>query len=146
MSASSAFNAPPQLVAVEELAAGAADRFTGAVRVGAVVEIPGSPVSVYEVLFGAGARTVWHEHSGEQILVGLTGSCFLCIDGDVRRLLTPGQAVRIPGGKRHWHGAGPDGAGSHLALNYAGPTSWGEPVAEAEYLAAVTDEPNGKPR
>lgn len=123
----------PQLVAVSELAPGAPERFTGAVRVGTVAEIPGSPLSVYEVLFSAGARTVWHRHAGAQILVGLDGQCFFQIEGEGRRRLGAGQAVRIPGGVRHWHGAGHDGAASHLAVNQVGATQWGGEVSETDY-------------
>ncbi len=127
----------PRLVAAADLVPGVPERFTGAVRVGTVVEMPGSPLSVYEVLFGAGARTVWHRHAGDQILVGLDGECFFQIEGEGRRLLPPGRSVRFPQGVRHWHGAGPEGAASHLALNQAGATEWGGEVSEADYRSTL---------
>ena len=123
----------PRLVAASDLAPGARERFTGDVRVGTVADIPGSPLSVYEVLFGVGARTVWHRHAADQILVGLDGECFVQIEGEGRRRLAAGQTVRIPGGVRHWHGAGPGGPASHLAVNHAGATEWGGEVSETDY-------------
>lgn len=127
----------PRLVAASDLVPGVPERFTGAVRVGIVAEAPGSPLSVYEVLFGAGARTVWHRHAGDQILVGLDGECFFQFEGEGRRRLAAGQTVRIPGGVRHWHGAGPVGAASHLALNHVGATEWGGMVSEMDYRSPL---------
>lgn len=123
----------PQLVAAADLKPGASGRFSGAVRVGTVAEIPGSPLSVYEVLFAAGARTVWHRHAGDQILIGLDGDIYVQLEGHERRRLSAGGAVRIPAGVRHWHGAGPAAAASHLALNHGEATEWEEAVSETDY-------------
>ena len=54
--------------------------------------------------------------------------------------LRPGEAVRIPSGVRHWHGAGSRIAASHLALNAPGPTAWGTPVTPEEYALAAGAE------
>jgi quercetin dioxygenase-like cupin family protein len=130
----------PQLAPRAAVAPGPSERFTGDVLVGAVVEGAGDAYSVYEVHFEAGARTVWHQHVGEQILVGLSGVCVVKVDGQPARALMPGEAIRIAGGARHWHGAGSRIAGSHLALNAPGPTAWGVAVAPDAYALAATVE------
>lgn len=130
----------PQLAPRTAVAPGPPERFTGDVLVGAVVEGTGDAYAVYEVHFEAGARTVWHQHVGEQMLVGLTGVCVVKFDGRPARALMPGEAIRIPGGVRHWHGAGSRIAATHLALNAPGPTEWGVPVAPDAYALAATLE------
>jgi quercetin dioxygenase-like cupin family protein len=127
----------PQLAPRPAVAPGPPERFTGDVLVGAVVEGPGEPWAVYEVHFEAGARTVWHQHVGEQLLVGLTGVCVVQFDGKPAHALVPGEAIRIPPGVRHWHGAGRRIAASHLALNAPGPTAWGTAVTPQEYALAA---------
>lgn len=72
----------PQLAPPDVLAPGSPERFTGAVQVGPVVErAEPQSLAVYEVFFAAGARTVWHEHMGDQLLVGFTGSCLVQVQG-----------------------------------------------------------------
>ncbi len=127
----------PQLAPRASVAPGSPERFTGDVLVGAVVEGPGEGYAVYEVHFEPGARTVWHQHVGEQLLVGLTGVCVVQFDGQPARALMPGEAIRIPAGVRHWHGAGSRMAAGHLALNAPGPTAWGEAVAPDAYSVAA---------
>ena len=54
--------------------------------------------------------------------------------------LQPGDAVDIPAGVEHWHGAAPDSDFSHIAVmpkRSENKTVWGGPVTEAEYAAAV---------
>ncbi|MBA3271067.1 MAG: cupin domain-containing protein [Acidobacteria bacterium] len=130
----------PQLASPAELTTGAAERFTGTVRIAPVIEREGGPViSAYEVFFAAGARTVWHVHEGDQWLVGLTGLCLVQISGEPARALPPGHAVRIAAGIRHWHGAGPAGPCSHLGINETLATSWNDAVSEPDYAGAVRD-------
>ncbi|MGH9176310.1 MAG: cupin domain-containing protein [Vicinamibacterales bacterium] len=107
-------------------------------HVATIVEAPPGPaLSMYEVFFSAGARTVWHAHEGEQILVGLSGTCLVQVLGEAARALAPGRAVRIAAGVRHWHGAGRGTHASHLGVNESLPTAWGEPVADADYVRAA---------
>ena len=130
----------PQLTSSDALAPGSAERFTGVVQVATIVEAPSGPaLSMYEVFFSAGARTVWHTHQGEQILVGLSGTCIVHVEGEQARALAPGQAVRIAGGVRHWHGAGATAPASHLGVNESLPTAWREPVAEEDYARATAE-------
>ena len=83
------------------------------------------------VHFAAGARTNWHTHQGEQILIGVKGECVLVYPGKPPQRFGMGQSVRIPAGERHWHGA-TEVDSAHIAVNL-GATDWLEAVTEAEY-------------
>lgn len=135
---------PPQLVSADALSPGSPERFTGHVQVGTITEAPPGPsLSVYEVFFAAGARTVWHEHQGDQLLVGLTGSCVVQVLGHPARALAPGEAIRILARERHWHGAAADAPASHLGLNQSLPTAWLDPVADDDYARASAEATAG---
>ncbi|MGQ7296990.1 (R)-mandelonitrile lyase [Quadrisphaera sp. KR29] len=93
------------------------------------------------VRFTPGAHTNWHRHDVGQTLhvsegVALVGTR----DGSVVHA-TAGQTVVCPPGEEHWHGASADAFMSHFALlevneDGSDPTTWLEPVGEAEYTAA----------
>jgi len=72
-------------------------------------------VRVYDVLFPAGARTVWHAHTVDQLLVVTEGRGIVAVEGEEREV-GPGDVVAFPAGERHWHGARPDAAMRHLAI------------------------------
>jgi 4-carboxymuconolactone decarboxylase len=92
------------------------------------------PIKAYYVRFEPGARTNWHSHSGDQVLVVTAGNCRYQLEGDAVSDLKAGESVRIPAGVRHWHGAGPGSVGEHLAVNIdARETSWLDPVSDEEY-------------
>jgi 4-carboxymuconolactone decarboxylase len=129
--------APPRLASAAALEAGDPHRYTGSVRVARVLRAGDDTVRVYEVCFAPGSRTVWHAHTGEQMLVALSGHCVVQIAGAPARRLGPGDSIRVPGGARHWHGALPGGPASHLALNVHGPTEWDRPVSDAEFGEAA---------
>lgn len=112
-------------------------RYTGAVRLARLLRAGDDTVRVYEVCFAPGSRTVWHVHAGEQMLVTLSGRCVVQLADGSARHLGPGEAIRIPGGVRHWHGALPGMPASHLALNQHGPTEWGRAVTDAEVHEAL---------
>jgi 4-carboxymuconolactone decarboxylase len=60
------------------------------------------------------------------------------VDGEPVRVLRPGDTVWIPPGAKHWHGATPDSAMTHVAVSESQPGSevrWLEPVTEAQYRA-----------
>lgn len=120
---------------------GSAERYTGAVRIDPLFAEANAPSRVTStvVTFEPGARTVWHTHPLGQTLVVTAGF------GRVQRLggpveaIAPGDAVRIFPGEKHWHGASPTTAMTHVAVQEEvdGSTAkWLEPVAEADYLAA----------
>ena len=91
--------------------------------------------NVYRVAFEAGARTNWHSHSGPQLLQIVAGICRFQHAGEAVREAEAGDLIAIEPGERHWHGAGPNGPMTHVAINIDATTSWFEPVTDAEYRA-----------
>lgn len=128
----------PALASVESMKPGDPASFTGDVSIGLVAGTTDTTLHLYEVHFAARARTRWHSHSGEQILLGLRGRCVMQVRGERPVAIPEKSAVRIPPGVVHWHGA-LEYAASHLAVNIATETTWLDPVSEAEYDAASAD-------
>lgn len=102
-------------------------------RMDAVSAAP--PVNVYRVAFEARARTHWHAHDGPQLLQVVEGVCRFQKDGEPVREAGPGDLIAVAPGERHWHGAGPDGPMTHVAVNIDAQTNWFEAVGDAEYGA-----------
>lgn len=97
------------------------------------------PVPVINVSFEPACRNNWHIHHGEngggdQVLICTAGSGWYQAEGSAPISLTPGTAVRVPAGTKHWHGAKADSWFSHLAF-----ITPGENVSN-EWLEPVTDE------
>jgi quercetin dioxygenase-like cupin family protein len=119
---------------------GSASYFTGAVRLERVVTPP-APARVQGaiVTFEPGARTAWHTHPLGQTLVVLSGLGRVQRAGGPVEEIRPGDTIWFPPGERHWHGASPNVAMTHLAVQEAqdGTTvTWLEQVADDEYGAA----------
>ncbi|KQP85344.1 cupin [Methylobacterium sp. Leaf113] len=116
---------------------GAAENFTGAVRVDPLVkERPPSRLSGGLVTFEPGARTAWHTHPLGQTLIVTAGVGLVRQAGGPVTEIRPGDVVRIPPGVRHWHGASPTAGMSHIALSEAldgKVVDWMEQVTDAEY-------------
>lgn len=118
---------------------GSADIFTGNVRIEPVfAPIEGISAGAGLVTFEPGARSHWHTHpAGQQIIVvsgvGRTGTW----DGKVEEIRA-GDVVTCPIGVKHWHGAAPNVAMSHLTVTGVRD---GENV---EWLEAVSDEQYNK--
>jgi quercetin dioxygenase-like cupin family protein len=93
----------------------------------------GVPVGVYRVVFGDGARTNWHTHSGPQWLFVIEGRIRAQVRGEPAQDLETGDAVVFVPGEKHWHGAAPGGNGTHLAVNVNVKTDWLEAVSDEEY-------------
>lgn len=81
------------------------------------------------VSFEPGGRTHWHEHEHGQLLIVTAGGGFVAVAGDDPVPVAAGDLVIADAGERHWHGAGPDGPLTHLAVS-RGHTSWFGPVEE----------------
>jgi quercetin dioxygenase-like cupin family protein len=82
------------------------------------------------VHFIDGARTHWHRHTEEQILIVLRGECRFGTEDGATGEAQEGQVVRLPGGQRHWHGAMPASAMTHISITHGGHTEWFEPAAD----------------
>ncbi len=114
--------------------------FTGTVRFDPVVTgNDPSPVKILTVTFEPGARTAWHTHPAGQTLHVLSGSGLAGAEGQSVQVLRPGDTVWFAPGERHWHGAAPDCAMTHLAVQTSveGKTAdWMEHVSDEDYSAA----------
>lgn len=114
-----------------------AEYFTGAVRIDPLFP-PQPPARAAGVLvtFEPGARTTWHTHPLGQRLIVIAGlGRTQCWGGPVEELRA-GDVVWIPPGEKHWHGAGPITAMSHIAIQEQqdGKTvEWLEPVSDEQY-------------
>ena len=121
-------------------AQGPEDYFTGKVRVDPLF-LPNETVQNFgaRVTFEPGARTAWHTHPLGQTLV-ITEGC-----GRVQRWggpieeIRPGDVVWFPAGEKHWHGAAPATAMTHIAIcgeRDGQSADWMEKVSGEQYLAA----------
>lgn len=97
-------------------------------------------VPVVNVTFEPGCRNNWHVHKatkgGGQTLVCVGGRGYYQEWGKEPVELHSGDAINIPAGVKHWHGAAPDSWFSHLAIEVPGEnnsTEWLEPVGDEEY-------------
>lgn len=70
---------------------------------------------VTAVTFEDGARNRPHRHSTDQVLVATTGAGFIATDEE-ELALEPGDVAFIAAGTRHWHGARPGTAFTHLSI------------------------------
>lgn len=116
---------------------GPAEWFTGQVRFDALFSAaPPSQLAGNLVTFEPGARTNWHTHPLGQVLIVTAGQGRAQREGGPVEVINPGDVLRFAPGERHWHGAAPDVAMSHIALQEAqdGRTAdWAEPVSDAQY-------------
>ena len=118
-------------------AKGPADYFTGTVRIDPVNDAP-EPARIRSaiVTFEPGARTAWHTHPYGQTLVVLSGLGLAQVWGGPIREIRPGDTVWFEPGEKHWHGAAPASAMSHLAFQEAkdcAPVAWLEQVTDDQY-------------
>ncbi len=117
---------------------GPADWFTGAVRVDPLFEAA-EPARVRgaSVTFEPGARTAWHTHPLGQTLIVIGGCGRAQRAGGPIEEIRPGDVVWFPPHEKHWHGAGPTTAMTHLAIQEAldgKVVEWMEQVSEEEYF------------
>lgn len=118
--------------------------FTGSVRIDPLVgATPPGRASAAVVTFEPGARTNWHTHPLGQILFVPSGVGRVQQDGGPVQEIRAGDVVRIGPAERHWHGASPTTAMTHVAITETLDGSnvvWLEPVAD-ERDAPSTEEP-----
>jgi len=112
--------------------------FTGKVNLAKILEAAqGDPLGLFRVTFEARARTDWHSHNGVQVLYVVSGECRLQKQGEPVQSADAGTVVVIEAGENHWHGAGPGGEMTHLAIGMFEVTDWNEPVTAEEYDGVV---------
>jgi 4-carboxymuconolactone decarboxylase len=116
---------------------GPPQNFTGGVRVEMLFEARDpSHAGGGSVTFEPGARTVWHSHPRGQILIVTAGTGRVQRWGDPVAEIREGDVVRIPAGQKHWHGASPQAAMTHIAISEHrdGTTvEWMEQVSDEQY-------------
>ena len=118
-------------------AKGSADYFTGAVRIDPLFEAP-EPARVRgaSVTFEPGARTAWHTHPLGQTLIVKSGLGWAQRWGGPKEEIRPGDVVWFPPGEKHWHGAAPTAAMTHIAIQEAlngKVVDWMEHVSDQQY-------------
>ena len=118
---------------------GPADWFTGTVRIDPIVTAPApARVAAARVTFEPGARTAWHTHPLGQTLIVTDGCGRVQREGGPIEEIRPGDIVWFAPGERHWHGASPTTAMTHIAIQEAldgKPVEWMEHVTDEQYGA-----------
>lgn len=118
---------------------GPSDWFTGTVRIDPLFDATETArASGGSVTFEPGARTAWHTHPLGQVLIVTYGEGRVQREGGPIETIRPGDVVRIAPGERHWHGAGPDTAMTHIAIQEAQngkAVDWMEHVSGEQYLS-----------
>jgi quercetin dioxygenase-like cupin family protein len=89
------------------------------------------PVRVSVVHFQPGTRNHWHRHGGGQVLHVVDGAGYVQSRGEAARRIEAGDTVSAAPGEEHWHGAGPDGPMSHIAVS----------IGDIEWLDSSAGEP-----
>jgi quercetin dioxygenase-like cupin family protein len=118
---------------------GSGDYFTGTVRIDPLFRAPApARVSGAAVTFEPGARTAWHTHPLGQALVVTAGFGRVQRWGGPIEAIQPGDIVLFPPGEKHWHGASPTTALTHIAVQEqldGKNVEWMEQVSNEQYLA-----------
>lgn len=118
-------------------AKGSADWFTGTVRIDPLF-MPFGPARGIgnSVTFETGARTLWHTHPAGQVLIVTAGCGRVQRWGGPIEEIRPGDVVLIGAGEKHWHGAAPTTAMTHIAIQEqldGKAVDWMEPVSDEQY-------------
>lgn len=108
--------------------------FTGTVT---TLDTPKARMSHYR--FEAGARTKWHSHQQDQVIIVDEGVARHQLKGGPVQELHAGDVAYAPAGVPHWHGAAPDQSAVLFSVARGGVT-WMDEVSEKDYTA----KPKGK--
>jgi quercetin dioxygenase-like cupin family protein len=123
---------------------GPEEYFTGTVRVDPLIQAPEpSRVTAGCVTFEPGARSAWHTHPLGQTLIVTSGLGWTQCWGDPVEEIRHGDVLWCPPGVKHWHGASPKTAMSHIAVTEllnGKNVDWLEKVTDEQYLAGPQDK------
>ncbi|MCZ7471619.1 cupin domain-containing protein [Agrobacterium sp. O3.4] len=118
-------------------AKGPEDWFTGTVRIDPLFNpFDAERVQGAQVTFEPGARTAWHTHPLGQTLIVVSGFGLVQREGGPVEEIRPGDIVWFAPGERHWHGAAPNIAMTHIALQEVKDgkvVDWMEKVTDDQY-------------
>jgi quercetin dioxygenase-like cupin family protein len=124
-------------VGTQPSAKGPADWFTGTVRIDPLFEAPEpARVRCASVRFEPGARTAWHTHPLGQTLIVTSGLGWAQRESGSITEIRPGDVVWFAPNEKHWHGATPTTAMTHIAIQEAlngKVVDWMEKVSDQEY-------------
>jgi quercetin dioxygenase-like cupin family protein len=120
-------------------AKGPEEYFTGTVRIDARFSgSGGARIGGATVTFEPGARTAWHTHPlGQTLLVTAGLGRAQREDGPIEAI-RPGDIVWFAPGEKHWHGAAPNCAMTHIAIAESldgKAVDWMEKVTDEQYDA-----------
>jgi len=124
---------------------GPGDWFTGTVRVDSPFKGSGpARVSGATVTFEPSARTAWHTHPLGQTLIVTAGCGRVQREGGPIESIHPGDIVWFPPGEKHWHGAAPATAMTHIAIAElldGKAVDWMEKVTDEQYGVLPSAKP-----
>ena len=119
---------------------GPAEWFTGTVRIDPLFDAkPPARTSAASVTFEPGARTAWHTHPLGQTLIVTAGCGRAQRDGGSIEEIRPGDVIQFSPNEKHWHGAAPTTAMTHIAIQEVldgKVVEWMEKVSHEEYKAS----------
>jgi quercetin dioxygenase-like cupin family protein len=118
---------------------GPSDWFTGTVRIDPLfqADAPGRAIGA-SVTFEPGARTAWHTHPLGQTLIVTAGCGRAQKWGGPIEEIRPGDVIWFPAGEKHWHGASPTTAMTHIAIQEqldGKAVDWMEKVGDEHYAS-----------
>ena len=116
---------------------GPEDWFTGSVRIDPLFQKKEvTRAAGANVTFEPGARTAWHTHPAGQTLIVTSGLGWVQREGGPIEEIRPGDVVWFAPGEKHWHGASPEKAMSHIAIQEelnGKVVDWMEKVTDVQY-------------
>ena len=122
-------------------AKGPTDWFSGTVRIDPLFPVTDpARTAGNSVTFEPCARTAWHTHPlGQTLIVIAGGGRAQRWDGPIEQI-QPGDVVWFPPGEKHWHGAAPTTAMTHIAIQEqvnGQAVNWLEKVSDEQYQAGL---------
>ena len=122
---------------------GPSEWFTGTVRIDPLFRAPDpARAAGASVTFEPGARTAWHLHPFGQTLIVIAGCGRAQRWGGPIETIRPGDVISIAPGEKHWHGASPTTAMTHIAIQErldGKAVEWMEQVTDEQYQAASSE-------
>jgi quercetin dioxygenase-like cupin family protein len=123
---------------------GPSEWFTGTVRIDPLFRAPDpARAAGASVTFEPGARTAWHLHPFGQTLIVIAGCGRAQRWGGPIETIRPGDVISIAPGEKHWHGASPTTAMTHIAIQErldGKAVEWMEHVTDEQYQAASSEK------
>ncbi|MEB2806005.1 cupin domain-containing protein [Campylobacter upsaliensis] len=92
------------------------------------------------VHFSPKARSAWHTHPAGQTLIVTQGVIYTGTKNGIVHKAETGESIACPPNVDHWHGAGLESSGTHIALTQYSKDSnvvWGDKLSDEEYLQAI---------